>query len=161
MKLADVLPEARVRIEERRLSKPELLRSLAALFLDDRGGLSVDDGDSRPVEEAFRALWDREILASTGVGSGVAIPHGRFAGVSEMRAALIVCPGGIDFSAIDGEPVRIVLGILAPDRHTSDHLKALARVSRLLRDSSVRERIVALRDVPLIHQYVIAEDSRH
>ncbi|MFM2421332.1 MAG: hypothetical protein RL385_6055, partial [Pseudomonadota bacterium] len=78
-------------------------------------------------------------LASTGVGSGVAIPHGRVGSMERLRAALAISPTGIPFEAVDGAPVRIIVGVLAPVHHTGDHLRVLARVSRLLRNASVRE----------------------
>jgi PTS system nitrogen regulatory IIA component len=106
-------------------------------------------------------LADREVVASTGVGSGVAIPHGRVDGLSTMRAALAICPKSVDFDAIDGEPVRILVAVLAPNRHTGDHLKALARISRLLRDESVRMRLLRAQDAVSLHAIVAEEDARH
>ena len=153
MRLADVLTVERVMIEAGALSKAELLRRMARLFVGT---------DGRDAEDAaFLALLAREKLASTGVGSGVAIPHGRMAALDEMRAAVIVCPSGVDFDAIDSKPVTIALGILAPERHTSDHLKALARISRLLRDEQVRTTMIAARDPQALCDLIWREDSVH
>jgi PTS system nitrogen regulatory IIA component len=80
------------------------------------------------------------------VGSGVAIPHGRISSIEQLRAAVAISPGGIPFDAIDGAPVRIIVGVLAPQHHTGDHLRVLARVSRLLRSAQVREHLLDARD---------------
>ena len=91
----------------------------------------------------LKVLEDRERLASTGAGSGVAIPHGRLAKLNEMRAVLVVIPGGVDFDAIDGDPVTLAVAILGPLDQPSAHLKALARVSRTVRDERVRAALLA------------------
>jgi nitrogen PTS system EIIA component len=135
VRLADLLHTDRVRTDLDLSDKASALRALAELFGDDeRGGHSV--------EETVQALLEREALASTGVGSGVAIPHGRLKGLAKTVAAMAIAPRGIAFDAIDGEPVHIFVCILAPrdggTHGASDHLKALARISRALRSESVR-----------------------
>ncbi|MFO0624247.1 MAG: PTS sugar transporter subunit IIA [Polyangiales bacterium] len=94
-------------------------------------------------EQIARVLKDRERLASTGVGDEVAIPHGRLPGLQRVVGAVAVRPEGLPFDAIDGRPVRIFVAILAPDRAPGEQLRALARVSKLLRDRSMRERMLA------------------
>lgn len=90
-----------------------------------------------------RVLVERERLASTGVGSGVAVPHGRLPGLSGMRVALAVHHAGVHFEAIDGLPVQIFVAIVGPDTDPSAHLRLLARASRILRDEAVRTRLLA------------------
>jgi PTS system nitrogen regulatory IIA component len=111
--------------------KAGALRALAEMF----PGLDV--------ASVHRVFAEREALASTGVGSGVAIPHARISGIPEIQAALGICPDGVAFDAIDGRPVHIFVAILAPEQQSSRHLKVLARVSRVLRDPSTRERLIA------------------
>lgn len=89
-----------------------------------------------------QVLSRREELQSTGVGGGVAIPHGSMDQLERIIGALLVCRQPIDFSAIDGEPVSILFAIVGPKRSTGEHLKTLARVSRLLRDDDFRRRLV-------------------
>jgi PTS system nitrogen regulatory IIA component len=89
-----------------------------------------------------QVLSRREELQSTGVGGGVAIPHGSMDQLERIIGALLVCKQPIDFSAIDGEPVSILFAIVGPKRSTGEHLKTLARVSRLLRDDDFRRRLV-------------------
>ena len=98
-------------------------------------------GDGPDHDAIVEALTTRERLASTGVGSGVAIPHGRVEGLDGVRVAVVTCPDGVDFAAVDGELVHILIGILAPQRRPTEHLKVLARVSRLLRDDDTRDRL--------------------
>ena len=115
-------------------SKREALHALAGLLAR---------GDARLTAEAVEhVLVRREDLQSTGVGGGVAIPHGTMDEVERIVGALLVCKQPIDFSAIDGEPVSILFAIVGPKRSTGEHLKSLARVSRLLRDDDFRRRLV-------------------
>ncbi len=100
-------------------------------------------GDPRlSAAEVEQVLVRREDLQSTGVGGGVAIPHGSMDQLERIVGALLVCKPPIDFAAIDGEPVSILFAIVGPKRSTGEHLKTLARVSRLLRDDDFRRRLV-------------------
>lgn len=138
MLLTDILNEQRVTTRLVASSKDDALLALAQLFSGDDPNLQAG-----AVHEVLR---ERERLASTGVGSGVAIPHGRISSIEQLRAAVAISPGGIPFDAIDGAPVRIIVGVLAPQHHTGDHLRVLARVSRLLRSAQVRENLLDARD---------------
>ncbi|MEM9187885.1 MAG: PTS sugar transporter subunit IIA [Myxococcota bacterium] len=121
-------------------TKREALEQLADLFTDlDR-------------EAVIAALEAREALASTGVGSGVAIPHGRVPGVDRVRAAVAICGAGVDFEAIDGEPVRIFVALLAPEGGAGEHLRALARFSRVLRNEATRSAILAAQDAAQVFE---------
>lgn len=138
MLLTDILNEQRVTTRLEASTKDDALLALAELFSGDDPNLQAS-----AVHEVLR---ERERLASTGVGSGVAIPHGRISSIEQLRAAVAISPGGIPFDAIDGAPVRIIVGVLAPQHHTGDHLRVLARVSRLLRSAQVRENLLDARD---------------
>ena len=89
----------------------------------------------------FDALLERERLGSTGLGAGIAVPHGRFAALDRIRGLFARLERPVDFDAVDGEKVDLVFLILAPESAGADHLKALARVTRLLRDRTVREKL--------------------
>lgn len=135
MKLADLLSEERIVVDgtgERIRDKRSALRVLAAML---SGPLGVDADD---VEER---LVERERLMSTGVGAGVAVPHTALPGVTRPVGGLLVCPHGIDFEAIDGAPVHIVFGVAGSKSATGEHLRTLARISRLLRDPLTREAL--------------------
>src|SRR5262249_16140696 len=121
MRLTEILPVERVLFRLGAQDKPSALRALAHVFAQRDPRLSEGEGGGG--REAGEAL------ASTGVGSGVAIPHGRLPGLGEMQAVLALAPEGVSFDAIDGLPARIFVALLAPGDTRSDHLKALARIS--------------------------------
>lgn len=150
MRLLDILSQERVTTELTADTKDDVLRALASLFT--RGEPSLD------ARAVFEVLSERERLASTGIGSGVAIPHGRIAVLDGLRAALAISPSGIPFEAIDGSPVRIVIGVLAPQHHTGDHLRVLARVSRLLRSRDVRESLLQASDARAAYDIIAKSD---
>lgn len=99
-----------------------------------------------PAREIFDALLQRERLGSTGVGGGIAIPHGKLPRVSRMLGIFARLDRPIDYEALDGEPVDLIFLLLAPEAVGADHLKALSRVARALRDSSLTARLRATRD---------------
>lgn len=137
MHVLDILSRDRVALSDgatRVRTKAEALRTLADLLA--RGDASLT------VAEIEDVLVKREELQSTGVGSGVAIPHGSMDRLDRILGALLVCKSPIDFAAIDGEPVSILFAVVGPKRSTGEHLKTLARVSRLLRDDGFRQRLV-------------------
>lgn len=113
-------------------SKKQLLQELAS-----RAG-EITGLHERTI---FDALLERERLGSTGVGNGIAIPHGKLAGLSSLCGVFARLPEPIDFEAIDERPVDLIFLLLAPESAGADHLKALARVSRLLRDDGVCDRM--------------------
>ncbi len=137
MLLAELLGAGRVSLSLDAADKPSAILALARLFESE----SVDVG------RVHRALMARESLASTGVGSGVAIPHGRVTGIEGIQAALGIHHQGVPFDAVDGERVHVFVAILAPEDKPSQHLKALAAVSRLLRRREVRERLLAAKTI--------------
>ena len=96
-----------------------------------------------PERRIFETLTEREKLGSTGMGQGIAIPHGRVAGVEKMTGLFAQLDHPVDFDAMDDQPVDLVFLLLAPEGAGADHLKALARVSRLLRNQAVCEKLRA------------------
>ena len=99
-----------------------------------------------PERTIFETLLERERLGTTGVGHGIAIPHGKLAGLSKIVGLFARLDGRIDFDAIDDQPVDLVFLLLAPEGAGADHLKALARVSRLLRNVQVCEKLRGAED---------------
>ncbi|MDB5600074.1 MAG: ptsN [Xanthobacteraceae bacterium] len=94
----------------------------------------------------FDILMQREKLGSTGVGNGIAIPHGKLAKLGKLFGLFARLERAIDFEALDGQPVDLVFLLLAPEQAGADHLKALARVARLLRDPDVARKLRDSRD---------------
>lgn len=100
-------------------------------------------GKVRNAGELEDVLIRREALGSTGIGDGIAIPHGKLNGISEIVLAFGISRQGIDFNALDGKPSHIFFLLVAPEDAPSEHLKALARISRLLKSAAFREALLA------------------
>lgn len=151
MRLAELLHPERVNRSLEASDKNEVLRSLAALFTVTNSNLGVG--------AVYEVFADREALASTGVGSGVAIPHGRIAGLGRMQAAMGIHHAGVSFDAVDGSPVYIFVAVLAPERRPSEHLKALARISRLLRNDEVRRQLLDAPDAASVIECISQQEG--
>lgn len=136
--LAELLQPERVRVGLEAANKDAALLAVASL-------LTLPEGVAN-AESVYEVLLERERLASTGVGSGVAIPHGRCDDFDELRAAVAVYPKGVDFEAVDGLPVTIIVGIIGPRSMPQKHLAALAGVSRVLRDEAKRSELISAQD---------------
>jgi PTS system nitrogen regulatory IIA component len=108
--------------------------------------------------DIFDVLLQRERLGSTGLGRGIAIPHGKLAGLKRIVGICARLAEPVDFDAVDGAPVDIVFLLLAPEGAGADHLKALARISRLLREGSAVEKLRASRDAAALYA-VLTEDE--
>jgi PTS system nitrogen regulatory IIA component len=109
--------------------------------------------------DIFDVLLQRERLGSTGLGQGVAIPHGKIAGLKQIVGIFARLPEPIDFDAVDGEKVDIVCLLLAPEGAGADHLKALARISRLLRDAGAVQKVRACKDASAIYAVLTQEEA--
>jgi PTS system nitrogen regulatory IIA component len=109
--------------------------------------------------DVFDVLWQRERLGSTGLGRGVAIPHGKIAGLKRIVGVFARVAEPIDFESVDGEPVDIVFLLLAPEGAGADHLKALARISRLLREDPAIEKLRASKDAAALYAVLTQEET--
>jgi nitrogen PTS system EIIA component len=115
-----------------------------------------------PERGIFDVLLQRERLGSTGLGQGIAIPHGKIAGLKGIVGIFARLAEPIDFDAVDGEPVDIVFLLLAPEGAGADHLKALARISRLLRAGSAVEKLRVSKDAAALYAVLTeGETSSH
>ena len=99
-----------------------------------------------PERDVFDAVLQRERLGSTGIGAGIAIPHCKLPKVTKLHGVFARLEKPIDFDALDGEPVDLIFLLVAPEAAGADHLKALARMARLLRDPAITAKLRALRD---------------
>jgi PTS system nitrogen regulatory IIA component len=104
-----------------------------------------------PEREIFETLLQRERLGSTGVGNGIAIPHGKLPKIGRLFGLFARLERPIDFDSLDSEPVDLVFLLLAPEAAGADHLKALARVARVLRDPQTAAKLRATRDPAALH----------
>jgi PTS system nitrogen regulatory IIA component len=137
MHITDILAESRIYVDrtgEAVRNKHEALKVLAEMLAP------ALDTDRQRVENL---LVERENLQSTGIGDGVAIPHASLEAAPRRSAALLLCPKGVPFDAVDGENVCIIIGVVGPKEATSEHLRVLARISRLLRDEGTRRALAA------------------
>lgn len=107
------------------------------------------------------ALQDRERLNSTALGEGVAIPHGKLPGVKRVVAAFGRSPQGVDFNSLDGKPTHLFFLLVAPEDSAGAHLKALARISRLLKDQAFRSRLLEGQDAAAIYATIREEDAKY
>ena len=110
-----------------------------------------------PERKIFETLTERERLGTTGVGQGIAIPHGRLADIDQIAGVFARLETPIDYDAVDDQPVDLVFMLLAPEGAGADHLKALARVSRLLRNQSATEKLRAAKSAEAL--YAILTDT--
>ena len=114
-----------------------------------------------PAREIFDALLQRERLGSTGVGGGIAIPHGKLPRVERMLGVFARLERPIDYEALDGEPVDLIFLLLAPESAGADHLKALSRVARSLRDPSLTARLRATKDASGLFLLLTQNPAHH
>ena len=135
-------------------SKADVLGELAAKLASTSAQVSQAD--------LLRVLSERERLASTAIGDGVAIPHGKLDAVGHLVACIARAPEGVNFDAIDGRPTHIFFALVAPENSTGAHLKALARISRLFKgDPEFRTKLLAAQTPPAIYKLIADEDAKY
>ena len=133
MLLTDLLTIDRIRIPLESRTKDNLLRELVQVI--------TSNSDDEP-EEVLRAVREREAVLSTGIGNGVAIPHGKSALVPELIMAAGRTAAPVEFDSLDGQPVQLLFMLVGPETAAGPHIKALSRISRLIRKDSVREQLI-------------------
>ncbi len=112
-------------------------------------------------EVLAKVLLERERLASTAIGEGVAIPHGKLDAVGKLIACVGRAPEGVDFDSMDGRPTHLFFVLVAPENSTGVHLKALARISRLFKDPEFRTRLMKAKDAAEMHRVIADEDAKY
>jgi len=108
----------------------------------------------------LRVLQDREKISTTAIGEGVAIPHGKLPTVEKIWGLFARSLPGVDFASLDGEPTHLFFTLIAPQDAAADHLKALARISRLLKDPDLRQRLLAARSSQDLYDIIATEDQK-
>src|SRR5512138_3113932 len=148
----------------------EFLRADAVIAnLTGQTGPAVLAELCRPLSAAYRVdaqrlvetLLDREKLGSTGIGEGVAIPHGKVPGLPGLLASFGRSVPGIEFRAIDGRPTHLFFALFAPENSAGAHLKALARISRIFKNPAFREAILKAPDADAVYRLIEAEDAKY
>ena len=153
MKITDILPETLVIPTLNGKTKQEVLRELAEAMAAEHSELDAQRLD--------QVLWERERLGSTAIGDGIAIPHGKLSGLHTVLGAFARHASGVDFESLDGQPTKLFFLLVAPDDSVGQHLKALARVSRLLKDASFRAQLMAAQDRHDLYRLIKEEDEKY
>ena len=152
MKITDFLDKKAIKIGLGSREKEDALKEL----VDVLEGVT-DIGDKKSI---VRALVERENLGSTGIGQGIAIPHGKTDRVKGLIAVLGISSVGVNFEALDGEPVYIFFLLVAPKETSGPHLKALAQISRLLRDSYFCDLLKRCKSPDEVYELIRREEER-
>lgn len=154
MNIMGFLDDRAVTTNVKAQNKDDVIRELAELLV--RAG-SIKEKD---VHKLIQILLKREALGSTGIGQGVAIPHGKSDCVTKLVAAFGVSRSGVNFDSLDGEPVHLFFLLVAPEDSAGPHLKALARISRLLKDKHFRDGLLMAKDEKVLIKTIREEDER-
>jgi PTS system nitrogen regulatory IIA component len=152
MRLTDFLSTDRIRVPLSGTAREGVVRELLAL-------LPLPDEATR--ETVFQAILEREELMSTGIGNGIAIPHGIVPVRLELTGALGISPDPVDFSAIDGRPVHLIFLLAADEETPGRNLKALARIARLLHRDAFRKALMESGTAGEAMQTIQDEEARH
>lgn len=153
MKITEILSSERVLPSLKGTTKAAVLNELAECLCKDHSEVGLD--------RLVAVLSEREALGSTAIGDGIAIPHGKLRGLSQIVGVFGRSAEGIDFESLDGKPTRLFFLLVAPEDSASLHLKALARVSRLMRDGGFRQRLLEAADGPAIFRLISEEDAKY
>ncbi len=150
MKILDILKEEAIIAELNATDKKGVLEELT-------GPVAQASGVAQ--EEMVRVLLERERLGSTGIGDGIAIPHGKLKSLESLLIGFGRSHKGVDFEAIDGKPAHIFFLLMAPENSTGAHLQMLARISRLLKDTAFRQRLMTAADRHKLYMVIADEDQ--
>lgn len=150
MKILDTLKEGAIIAELNATDKKAVLEELTD---------TLAEGSGVRQEEMVRVLLERERLGSTGIGGGIAIPHGKLGLLQSLLMAFGRSREGVDFDAMDGKPAHLFFLLLAPENSTGAHLKMLARISRSLKNSVFRERLMNAADGRELYMVIQREDE--
>ena len=152
MKITDILVREASVLDMVSTSKDDLLGEMASALSKIEPHL-----EERKLLEILR---ERESLQSTGIGEGVAIPHGKVSGLDRLVATFARSRQGVDFDSIDGQPTQLFFLLVVPEQSGGQHLKALARISRFFRDASFREKLLAADEMEAIFKAIEEEDAK-
>ena len=152
MKIVDLLDSLAIAPELGGTTKNEVLGELTDALLRVEKSLDRD--------EVIRVLQERERLGSTGIGEGVAIPHGKLKDLDRLLIAFGRSGNGVDFDSMDGKPAHLFFLLVAPEESVGVHLKTLARISKLLKNPLVRKRLLDAGDAADLHRIISEEEEK-
>ncbi len=152
MKITEFLDVKGIHLDLRATEKQDILKELVDVLAEVK-----DIGDKKLI---LKALLERESLGSTGIGQGIAIPHGKTDKVKELISVLAISKQGVNFEALDGEPVYIFFLLVAPKDAAGPHLKALAQISRMLRDTYFCDLLRRCESAEQVYELIRKEENR-
>ena len=152
MKIMDFLDKRAITANLKATDKEGVIRELVDLL--------ASAGDIKNKEELIKSVMTRESLGSTGIGQGIGIPHAKTQSVKSLVAALGLSHAGVNFESLDGEPVHIFFLLVAPEESAGPHLKALARISRMLKDKHFRDILRKAKDEKELLHTIQEEDAK-
>lgn len=152
MRLTDILQPECVKVPLAATDKREAIDELVDLLAVQCG---IDDPD-----QLKDAVWQREMTRTTGIGHGIAIPHGKSAGVRALCMAVGLPAQALEFNAIDGRPVDLILLLVSPQDQTGPHIQALAKISRMLTDDAFRQTLKHATDAAAVYQLIADHESK-
>lgn len=152
MKIMDILVRDAVVLDLASSQKADVLGEMARALAAAEEGISAED--------LLRVLEEREALQSTGIGEGVAIPHGKLPGLHRLIASFARSREGVDFDSIDGQPTQLFFLLVVPEHSGGQHLKALARISRFFRDAAFRTRLHEAQSLDDVCRAIEEEDAK-
>ncbi|HMA79256.1 MAG TPA: PTS sugar transporter subunit IIA [Candidatus Binatia bacterium] len=139
---------------------PALKSREKSAVLDEMAGWLVSVHPQLNTKRVLDVLQEREKISTTAIGEGVAIPHGKLPGVDHVLGVFARSAEGVDFASLDGEPTHLFFALIAPENAAADHLKALARISRLLKDEAFRHRLMAGETAQDLYNIIANEDEK-
>ncbi len=143
--IAKLLPESNILVDADLTSKKRVF---------EQAGLLLENNESISRNLVFESLFAREKLGSTGLGQGVAIPHGRLKGLKAATGAMIRVQSAVPFDAPDGQNVKLIFVLLVPERATDEHLQILSELAQMFCDKPFRERLLEAATPPELHQLI-------
>ena len=153
MKFSDFICKDAIRTHLEADKKESVIRAMVTSLMEAK---KIDKKDFESIVEA---ILKREELGSTGIGDGIAIPHGKFRDLEDLMISFGRSRKGIDFSATDGKPVHLFFLMVAPENSAGQHLKVLARISRLLKDEAVRRKLMAAKSATELYDVIRGKDE--
>jgi fructose-specific phosphotransferase system IIA component len=154
MKIMEFLSKKAISANLKAGTKEGIIEEMVDLLID------ADEVQKKDKKKLIEILMERESLGSTAIGQGIGIPHGKSDCVSKLVASFGIAPNGVNFNSLDGEPVYVFFLLVAPQDSAGPHLKALARISRLLKDKYFRDSLRQAKDDKAILKIIGEEDEK-